>query len=83
MKLALHLKRLIVLTAALTASLMAIKPASATDAVACDTTCESGNRLISYADGNSVTCACVAESQMEPTVPDPEVVEGTTTQDVE
>lgn len=57
--------------------------AMAEDAVSCDTACDSGYRLISYADGNSVTCACVAEGQMEPTVPDPNVVEGPITEDSE
>ena len=57
--------------------------ARATDAVDCDSTCDSGNKMVSYADGNTLTCACVAESQMDPTVPDPEVQEGTVNQDVE
>ena len=57
--------------------------ATAEDAVSCDAACDSGFRLISYADGNSVTCACVAEAQMEPTVPDPNVVEGPITEDSE
>lgn len=57
--------------------------AHATDAVACDSTCDSGQKLISYADGNTVTCACVAEAQMDPTIPDPAVVEGAVTTDTE
>ena len=57
--------------------------AIAEDPISCDASCDSGYRLISYADGNSVTCACVAEGQMEPTVPDPNVVEGPITEDSE
>ena len=69
--------RLLLTFGSLTSLMLATSlPAYATDAVECDTTCESGNKMVSYADGNSVTCACVAESQMEPTVSDPDVQEG-------
>lgn len=84
MKSKLHCRQFFIMAGTLAALFMAAPhAASATDSVECDTTCDGGNKMISYADGNTVTCACVAESQMEPTVPDPEVVEGTVNQDVE
>ncbi|MCO6431661.1 MAG: hypothetical protein J5J00_12435 [Deltaproteobacteria bacterium] len=44
--------------------------------VACDSSCPAGKVMTSYADGNSVTCMCVDDAQMEPTVPDPNVPTG-------
>lgn len=57
------------------------KTVFAEDSAACDSSCDSGYGLISYADGNSVSCACVAEGQMEPTVPDPDVIRAPINQD--
>ena len=44
--------------------------------VACDTTCPSGQVMSSFADGNDVTCVCVPQGQMDPTVEDPNVPSG-------
>ena len=47
--------------------------AHAEDQVACDASCDAGKVMTSYADGNQVTCVCVDEAQMDPTVADPDV----------
>ena len=58
-------------------------PAYATNTVACDTTCDAGQSLASYADGNTATCNCVSEGVMDATVPDPAVAEGVSNPDTE
>jgi hypothetical protein len=35
----------------------------------CDQSCEPGERVVSFTDGNAVHCRCVTEAQMDPTVP--------------
>ncbi len=47
--------------------------AYADDADPCSKQCDAGERLVSFTDGNYVTCSCTLASQMDPTVPDPEV----------
>lgn len=51
-------------------------PLLAESEVACDSACPSGEVMTSYADGNNVTCICVEQAAMEPTVPDPSVPTG-------
>ena len=47
---------------------------SATSAIAeetvdCSGSCDSGKKMVSYSDGNTITCSCVQEAAMDETVP--------------
>ncbi len=45
--------------------------------VECDSTCPEGQTLVSFADGNTPTCVCVAQGEgMDETVPTGEFAEG-------
>ena len=41
----------------------------------CDISCPAGGKVVSFTDGNNVACICSPESQMVPTVQDPEDVD--------
>lgn len=58
-----------------------VAPVHAEDQIECSSVCESGERMVSYADGNNVTCSCVPDATMDETVADPSVHEGEITQD--
>jgi hypothetical protein len=40
----------------------------------CDISCPSGQKVVSFTDGNTVACVCSPEAEMVPTEPDPSVV---------
>ena len=54
---------------ALLSILLAATPCLAHEEVSCDGSCPSGNRLISFLDGDNTHCMCVEEAVMDPTVP--------------
>ena len=45
--------------------------------VDCGSTCPTGEVLVSFADGNNVQCSCMQSATMDPTVRDPNIVDGT------
>ena len=42
--------------------------AFADEEVACSTSCPDGESVASYADGNTLSCSCVTDAEMEQTV---------------
>ena len=63
----------LILALSLTISSIAI--AEEGQPVDCSASCPDGQVLVSFADGNKVTCICQEPAEMEPTVPDPEIVD--------
>ena len=41
----------------------------AADSVDCSASCPDGKKLVSYSDGNTITCSCVDAAVMDETVP--------------
>jgi hypothetical protein len=52
-------------------SFLLVMPAYAAEDVDCGTSCQPGQKLVTFADGDSATCVCVTEGTMEETVEDP------------
>jgi hypothetical protein len=39
----------------------------------CDISCPSGQKVVSFTDGDNVACVCAAETEMVPTELDPDI----------
>lgn len=49
---------------------LVISGSALADSVSCDAQCDTGDKMVSFGDGDAIACACVPEGQgMDETVP--------------